>query len=72
MANNRLYLKCTGCGETFFLGKRTDSGYYYTNYYPEKGDLDIQLNRFYDKHMFCNAAGLDCFLIEYEFEPEQQ
>ena len=32
MANNRIYLKCDGCGGTLFLGKRFVRAYYWMNY----------------------------------------
>lgn len=71
MANNRIYLKCRGCGEAFFLGKRVHSGYYIADYPEFKGiPLKDRLNDFYDRHYYCNDFGPDCFSLEYEFEPE--
>lgn len=72
MANNRIYLKCKACGETFYLGKHYGAGWYYDNYYPEKGSLEKQLNDFYDKHCYCNGFPLECFEVEYECPPKPE
>lgn len=32
MANNRIYLRCKGCGETLFLGKCFGGGYFWHDY----------------------------------------
>lgn len=54
MADNRIYLRCKGCGETLFLGKCIYSGFYWRDYYNgEKGTLEEQLNNFYDEHAYC-------------------
>lgn len=54
MANNRIYLRCKGCGETLFLGKCFGDGYFWHDYYEgKKGSLADQLNRFYDEHTWC-------------------
>ena len=51
MANNRIYLRCKGCGETLFLGKCFGMGFYWHDYNDgKKGTLSDQLNAFYDKH----------------------
>ena len=71
MANNRMYLKCAGCGAMFYLGKRYGNGYFYVNYHEELGDLERQLNNFYAMHEFCNGRGLDCFKVAYEFPDEE-
>lgn len=70
MANNRIYLRCTACGEHFFLGKRLTDGYWLSNYHPERGDMQKQLNEFYDQHVYCKGYGEDCFEIEYEMDRE--
>ena len=69
MANNRIYLRCKACGEKFYLGKRYCDGYWWERY-GDKDPLDRQLNDFYDRHIYCNGYGLDCFEISYEMEPE--
>ena len=53
MANNRIYLRCRGCGETLFLGKSYLGGFYYENYHPEKS-LEEKLNAFYERHNYCD------------------
>ena len=51
MANNRIYLRCKGCGDTLFLGKTFLRGYYWD---PHGGKpLEDRLNEFYDKHNYC-------------------
>lgn len=72
MANNRIYLRCNGCGKTLFLGKSYLSGYFYENYDrlrdPKSPSLERKLNEFYDEHTYCgNARGDGDFSIEYEF-----
>ena len=71
MANNRLYLRCKGCGETFFLGKRMLDTYYNTdNYYSDKGvPMHRRINDFFSKHKYCDGYGLDCYELEYEMDP---
>lgn len=70
MANNRIYLRCAACGEHFFLGKRLAQGYWLSNYHPECGDIEDQLNVFYNQHVYCKGNGEDCFEIEYEMDRE--
>ena len=67
MANNRIYLKCSKCVETLFLGKTFGDGYYYQNYHDIP--LEESLNEFYDEHDIC---GETCFTIEYECDAEQE
>lgn len=52
MANNRIYLRCKGCGDTLFLGKESGGGYYWENYHNKS--LEDSINEFYDKHYFCS------------------
>lgn len=52
MANNRIYIRCKGCGATLFLGKTFSDGYYWQPYGGEP--LEDQLNGFYDKHTYCS------------------
>ena len=51
MANNRIYLRCKGCGDTLFLGKTYTRGYYWDPYGGKP--LEDRLNEFYDKHNYC-------------------
>lgn len=72
MANNRIYLRCRACGETLFLGKHFLTPFYY---FPYDGEhLGDKLNKFFDKHAWCDRDGgegeLECFDIEYEIEPD--
>ena len=53
MANNRIYIRCKGCGATLFLGKTFRRGYYWENYYGEGVHLEDRLNAFFDKHNYC-------------------
>lgn len=69
MANNRIYLRCNGCGKEFFLGKRFGGGFYYENYHKESGTLEKQLNKFYEEHESCGEETLEHFEIHYEFLP---
>ena len=32
MANNRIYLRCMGCGDVLYLGKTYDMGYWWERY----------------------------------------
>jgi len=54
MANNRIYIRCKGCGKTLFLGKTFLDGYYWQNYYGEGVHLEDRLNEFFDKHNYCS------------------
>ena len=65
MANNRIYLRCNGCGKTLFLGKTYWGGYYWENL---GAPLERTLNDFYDEHTYCGDAwGDGDFSIQYEF-----
>ena len=52
MANNRIYLRCRGCGEVLFLGKSYLGGFYYPSY--DDVPLERRLNDFYEKHNYCS------------------
>ena len=52
MANNRIYLRCRGCGAVLYLGKSFLRGYYYA---PNETPLEQRLNEFYDRHNYCAA-----------------
>jgi hypothetical protein len=84
MADNRIYLRCKGCGKELFLGKRLGLGYYWENYGKENNQrfandpnwekqddrsLEDRLNEFYDEHECCGDAGVDCFELRYESSP---
>ena len=69
MANNRMYMKCNICGETFFLAKSLGSGFYTSR-------LNVNdFNIFLEKHAYCCAEG-KCgdegdFSLEYEEPPQR-
>lgn len=54
MANNRIYLRCMGCGDVLYLGKTYDMGYWWERY--DGIPLEEKLNKFYEKHNYCNDA----------------
>lgn len=63
MANNRIYIRCNVCGEALFLGKQFGEFFYWGNYRQEDGDLEDQLNGFFQEHRYCtdkprNGGGL--------------
>ena len=47
MADNRMYLRCKGCGEEMMLGKAFADKWYFTVSYEEKGR---QLQSFLSEH----------------------
>lgn len=49
MANDRMYLKCKGCGEEFCLGKTYLDGYFIYN----EDTFGQKLQEFYDRHKYC-------------------
>lgn len=57
MANNRIYLRCKGCGDVLFLGKTFLDGYYWDPYGGKP--LEDRLNEFYDKHNYCTNPKSD-------------
>lgn len=84
MADNRIYLRCKGCGKELFLGKRLGLGYYWYNYGKDNNErfanepnwkkqddrpLEDRLNEFYDEHECCGDKGFDCFELSYEIPP---
>lgn len=52
MSQNRIYLRCKGCGRTLFLGKCFAGEWFYRNYTPDQA-LEDKLNEFYFKHQWC-------------------
>lgn len=85
MADNRIYLKCEGCGGLLYLGKRLGwEGYYWYNYgktnnafhgndrgYTPQDErpLEDRLNEFFDKHTICGGS-FDHFKIVYEMDDD--
>lgn len=80
MADNRIYLRCTECGEILWLGKRLVGGYYWYDFAKENNrehaddpnwkpqeeiPLEKRLNDFYDRHEWCGHS-LDHYDIVYE------
>jgi len=65
MANNRMYIECTGCerSDLFYLGKRMMDGYYGPTS-PVKPDFEDWA----DKHKHCGGTH-DHFRIVYQHEP---
>jgi len=60
MANNRMYLNCTGCHtDPWYLGKRMQEGYYTGS--PSRKSL----NEWFEEHAYCGGTQ-DHFLIEYQ------
>ena len=55
MANNRMYLRCRGCGEELMLGKCLSYGWYFSIPEQEKGE---QLQEFLGRHSHC-CKGLE-------------
>lgn len=51
MANNRMYLRCRGCGAHLFLGKSNLGGFWYESY--NDVPLEEKLNEFYEEHNYC-------------------
>ncbi len=64
MANNRIYLECAGCGDVLYLGKHFCKEFYYESY--DDISLEDKLNKFYEKHAYCEGNPLECFRIKYE------
>lgn len=63
MANNRIYMRCRGCGACLYLGKSYLHGYYYTK---TEGCLEEKLNRFFEDHNYC--PGEKAAYIPYDEE----
>jgi hypothetical protein len=62
MANNRMFIECTGCTEPdlFYLGKRMVDGYY--NGADIKADAHCN---WFDKHKYCGGTH-DHFKLVYQ------
>ena len=65
MANNRMYMKCNRCGETFFLAKSMGSGFYTWSFNVN------DFNKFLDKHAYCFGGDEGDFSLEYEEPPQR-
>ena len=50
MANDRMYIRCKGCGELHYLAKCYDDGYFTTH---EGEELRQGLDDFFDRHKWC-------------------
>lgn len=57
MANNRIYIRCTHCGETLRIGSTYLSGYFFES--SDGTTLDEKINRFYAEHAYCSMAKVD-------------
>lgn len=66
MANQRMYLRCTGCGGEFYLGKRMAGGYYTTRPMRER---IAKIDKYYDEHEHCDGMP-DNFELVYEVDQE--
>ena len=68
MANNRLYIRCKQCGETFYLAKHFGGSLNTTDY---DGDFLDRLNDFWEKHCYCQSdKGHYCLELCEEFPGE--
>lgn len=54
MANNRLYLKCPGCGKRLCIGK-TFGASFYVPPYGERRMEDV-VDKFYEDHWLCTFS----------------
>lgn len=70
MANNRMYLKCNGCGKAIFLGKHFGDPWYISK---DKDEIDSFFRRHYDHTEDLCMHGNDFSLVyentdEFEIE----
>ena len=61
MADNRLYLRCSVCGDLLFLGSRLG-----ICYSIEENDLSEKLNEFYKKHEDCQFEKIEPYELVNE------
>jgi hypothetical protein len=63
MANNRIYLECTGCekADLFYFAKRMRDGYY-------GAPNSDKMCAWFDKHKYCGGTE-DHFRLYYECTP---
>lgn len=70
MANNRMYLRCTGCErDAFSLAKWYPSiGWFWTSAEGTSDDLKERLNNWLDEHQACalKLVDGDCISLVYE------
>ena len=59
MANNRIYLRCRGCGDALYLGKSYLSGFHFQRL--SGPPLENRLNDFFETHNYCGGHGRDAF-----------
>lgn len=64
MANNRMYLRCKGCGACLFLGKTFLSGYYA----PRPDLLGQEIDMFFKDHNYCENPKVDLSVMPYDAE----
>jgi len=76
MANNRMYLRCKGCGKTFLLAKFYPSTGYYTNVIDEFAEEYVnRLDKYLDKHRggcSCTEDPENIFEIVYEHADDKK
>ena len=51
MANNRIFMRCRGCGECLYLGSTYFGGYQITK---SAEPLEDKLNAFFKRHNYCD------------------
>lgn len=62
MANNRMFLKCKGCGEYYVLAK-----YYPSTMWHTRREDNESFNEWLGKHTYCGMEHTeDNFELEYE------
>lgn len=49
MANNRLYIRCKGCGAELYLAKN------FAYAYIVNDDIEEKLTKFFEDHAFCDC-----------------
>jgi hypothetical protein len=63
MANDRMYIRCKGCGDLHYLAKCYDDGYFTTH---EGEELRQGLDDFFDRHKWCYRSIYGGFELVYE------
>ena len=64
MANNRMYLRCKGCGAWLFLGKTFLQGYYASR--PD--ELGAAIDDFFATHNYCDHPLVDLEHVPYDLD----
>ena len=62
MANNRMNIRCNGCGEEFCIAKRYEGPYFQSHVFTIEA-----LEAFFEKHYTCDSD-LPPFSLTYEEE----